>query len=325
MAAAHSNLPPCLVISGPTASGKTELAMRLADRWPIDLISVDSAQVYEGMNVGSAKPDRETLKHYPHALIDIRPPHQSYSAADFVRDASELIHQSCEEGRLPVLVGGTTLYLKALRYGLDDLPPADQHIRAELKARGEQGGWPALHLDLARVDPTLAVKIRPNDPQRIIRALELHQLTGQAPSALMSGRGPDRMPTSVFMVVTATERSSLHARINQRWSRMVELGLREEVEQLLDTWPGDAEDLGALRAVGYRQTVDHLRGHIDRAQWLKQGAAATRQLAKRQLTALRQWSGALWYDPWIVDTMGAGQLNSECFARINKQVAALLG
>ncbi|MEM7054128.1 MAG: tRNA (adenosine(37)-N6)-dimethylallyltransferase MiaA [Pseudomonadota bacterium] len=297
-----NELPPAVVISGPTAAGKTEVAIELAQLHPVDLISVDSAQVYRGMNVGTAKPDPNTLAQYPHALIDIREPEQPYSAADFVRDASDKMLQSYNNGRIPLLVGGTTLYINALRYGLDELPPADASVRAELEARARQIGWPAMHRELAEIDPLIGATIRPNDPQRIGRALEIHRLTGKRPSELMSGRGPDRMCASLFIVITAADRAVLHQRIDARWQQMIEHGLVREVEQLMAR-PGMSADSSVLRAVGYRQAIDYLNGEIGQDEFIRTGAAATRQLAKRQLTTLRQFRGALWYDPFVTDKM----------------------
>ena len=313
-------LPPAVVITGPTAAGKTAVAIELARRFPVDLISVDSAQVYRGMNVGSAKPDADTLAQFPHALIDIREPEQTYSAADFVRDAGEQMQQSRRNGRIPLLVGGTTLYIKALRYGLDELPAADPSVRAALAEQAAKRGWAAMHTELVAIDPALRNHIRRNDPQRIQRALEIHHLTGRKPSELMSGRGPDRMRNSLFIVITPADRRVLHQRIDDRWRQMVEQGLIGEVQQLLAR-SGMNADSSVLRAVGYRQTIDYLHGKIDRNELVLRGAAATRQLAKRQLTALRQFGRALWYDPFFMDTMGRNALKTNCFAHINKRVA----
>ena len=320
----HERLPPTLVIAGPTAAGKTEIAMRLADQWPAELISADSAQVYRGLDVGTAKPDVETLRHYPHALIDIREPDQAYSAADFVDDATQRIHFARQHGRIPILVGGTTLYLNALRYGLDRLPPANESIRAALSKRAADLGWKALHRELSQLDPDLGRQIGPNDPQRIQRALEIHQITGRKPSDLMTGRGEDRMPDSLFLVITCADREVLHSRINRRWEQMQALGLVDEVRGLITRFP-DFADLPAFRAVGYRQTIDYLDGRIRHVEWVAKGAAATRQLAKRQLTALRQFGRSRWYDPEFVDTMEANRLKSNGFALINKRVGEWYG
>lgn len=308
-AAAAGRLPPCLVLTGPTAAGKTAVAVALHERLPCSLISVDSAQVYRGMDVGTAKPGADELRAHPHALIDIRDPESVYSAADFVADAEESIAEAVSAGRLPVLVGGTTLYLKALRYGLDPLPKADPALRGELEAEAGRVGWPAMHGRLAAADAEAARRIRPSDPQRIVRALEIHRLTGQPPSRLWTGRGPDRMRDSLMMIVTPSDRSELHARIDRRWSTMLDAGLLDEVRDLLGR-PGLDPDDPVLRAVGYRQAVECLRGDIDRDALVHRGAAATRRLAKRQLTALRQWAGGRWYDP----------LNAATIDRIIKRV-----
>lgn len=292
----HSSLPPCIVLTGPTAAGKTALAYALYDHLPCRLISVDSAQVYRGMDVGTAKPDPAELRRYPHALIDIREPETVYSAAEFVADAEMRIAEARAAACIPVLVGGTTMYLKALRYGLDALPEADPDLRAELAARAEEMGWSAMHACLADVDAAAAERIRPSDPQRILRALEIYRITGHPPSQLWSGRGVDRMRDSLMVVVTPADRSELHGRIDRRWSVMLEAGLLDEVGALLER-PGLDRDSPVLRAVGYRQAIQCLNGEIDRATLVQRGAAATRRLAKRQLTALRQWSGGRWYDP----------------------------
>lgn len=289
-------LPACVVLAGPTAAGKTEIAMALADRFDVRLISVDSAQVYRHMNVGTAKPDPTMLERYPHALIDIRDPEQVYSAAEFVRDASSAVQDAKRDGKLPVLVGGTMMYFNALRYGLDKLPESDPAVRERLASEAEQEGWAAMHDRLASVDPEAAGKIRPSDPQRIQRALEIHALTGRPPSALWRGRGGDRLPDSLMLVVTPADRGNLHRRIEQRWGEILDSGLIEETRALVAR-PGLEVDSPVLRAVGYRQVVGHLRGEYDRDELVNRGAAATRRLAKRQLTALRQWTGGRWHDP----------------------------
>lgn len=291
-----SRLPPAMVICGPTAAGKTEIALALARALPVTLISADSVQVYRGMNVGSAKPEPAVLAEFPHALIDLRDPEETYTAADFARDAEAEMRAASAGGRLPVLVGGTAMYLRALRYGLDPLPEADPALRKQLEADAARDGWAALHRRLAELDPDSARRIRVNDPQRIQRALEV-SLTAEKPlSALQRGRGPDRMIGSVQIVVAPGERACLHQAINARWGRMLEAGLLDEVAALLRR-PGLADDAPALRAVGYRQALDCLRGRLTREEMVCRGAAATRQLAKRQLTAFRQWSGGFWYDP----------------------------
>ncbi|NKI33678.1 tRNA (adenosine(37)-N6)-dimethylallyltransferase MiaA [Wenzhouxiangella sp. XN79A] len=292
----RSAVPPCIVVTGPTAAGKTTLAFALAERFPCRLISVDSAQVYRGLDVGTAKPTAEELRAHPHDLIDIREPEDVYSAAEFVADAQRCIAGAHAAGRLPVLVGGTTMYLNALRYGLDPLPPADPALRAALTAEAERIGWAAMHARLAELDAEAARRIRASDPQRILRALEIHGLTGRPPTQLWTGRGPDRMQDSLMLIVSPADRSELHARIDRRWSTMLAQGLLDEVAALLER-PGLDPDGPVMRAVGYRQSLECLRGEYDRSTLVARGAAATRRLAKRQLTALRQWAGGRWYDP----------------------------
>jgi len=306
-------LPPAVVICGPTAAGKTEIAMALADRFDTHLISADSVQVFRGMDIGSAKPSPELLARYPHALIDIREPEEGWSAAEFARLAAAEMRVAESRARLPVIVGGTAMHLRALRYGMDRLPAADPALRERISLEAAQRGWTALHAELARLDPESGRRIRPSDPQRIQRALEICRLTGQPASGLQRGRGPDALRAAEHLVIAPAERAALHRRIDLRWQSMLEQGLLEEVERLL-TRPGLDLQSPALRAVGYRQAVDCLQGRFDVDQLPVRGAAATRQLAKRQLTAFRQWSGAMWYDP----------LNKNTIDRIIKRVAILM-
>lgn len=293
---ARGALPPCVVVTGPTAAGKTEVALALAARYRVRLISVDSVQVYRGMDIGSAKPDAETLARYPHALIDIRDPDQAYTAADFVADAESEIRRAAADGAIPVIVGGTAMYLRALRYGLDEMPRADAGFRRRIEARAREHGWAALHADLAAVDPVAARAIEPTDPQRIQRALEIQRATGRRPSEMRTGPGADRLRGSLLIVVCPADRGELHRRIARRWQRMLSAGLVEEVRRVAEAADWNP-DLPAMRAVGYRQTLDCLDGKFALAELPSRGAAATRQLAKRQITAFRQWSGGLWYDP----------------------------
>lgn len=289
-------LPSSVVICGPTAAGKTNVAIELARRMPVRLISADSAQVYRGMDIGTAKPDASTLVRFPHALIDIREPEQSYSAAEFARDAAAEIDAAHRARRLPVVVGGTAMYLRALRYGMDAMPSADPAVRARIAGDAAESGWPAMHRRLAGLDPESARRIRPNDPQRIQRALEICLVAGRPASSFHRGRGPDRLVDSLMLVIAPADRAVLHRRIERRWERMLELGLLEEVECLMRR-PGLDRDAPSMRAVGYRQAIACLAGEIVRDELPARAAAATRQLAKRQLTAFRQWTGALWYDP----------------------------
>ena len=290
-----ARLPPAVIVTGPTAAGKTALAQVLYDRFPVTLISVDSAQVYRGLDLGSAKPDAALLRRYPHELIDLRWPEQAYSAADFVDDAEAAMKNAQRAGRMPVLVGGTLLYLRALLYGLDRLPPAEPALRERLRARARRFGWATLHAELARLDPATAERIRPSDPQRIQRALEVLELTGRGLAAHHSAPRLPRFRT-LRLVVTPSDRAVLHRRISGRLSRMLEDGLIEEVRHLRQR-EGLTGAHPSMRAVGYRQVWHYLNGELDWAEMLAAATAATRQLAKRQLTGLRKFPDALWYDP----------------------------
>lgn len=300
--ATEALLPPAVVVCGPTAAGKTEIALELARVMPTRLISADSVQVYRGMDIGTAKPDAGTLERFPHALIDIRDPEETYSAAEFARDAAREMVSARQAGRLPVIVGGTALYLRALRYGLDAMPSADSALRDRLAREASEAGWPALHRQLSELDPESGRRIRPNDPQRIQRALEICLVSGRPASSFHQGRGPDRLVRSLMLVICPADRAVLHRRIERRWSRMLELGMIEEVERLMAR-PGLGPDATSMRAVGYRQAAQYLRGEFERAQLVARASAATRQLAKRQLTAFRQWTGGLWYDPLNLRTI----------------------
>jgi tRNA dimethylallyltransferase len=282
-------------LMGPTASGKTDLAVELAQRRPCEIISVDSALVYRGMDIGSAKPDAATLRRAPHHLIDIRDPAEAYSAAEFRRDALGLIESILGRGRIPLLVGGTMLYFRALEFGLAELPEADAATRAALARELEQQGLPALHQRLRAVDPDAATRIHPNDPQRILRALEVHALTGQ-PLSRLQRPVAGAFPYPLLKLALAPHgREVLRARIALRFRRMLEQGFEDEVRRL---WArGDlSEGLPALRCVGYRQMLGYLRGELDRARMEELAVTATRQLAKRQMTWLRSYPGLRWLD-----------------------------
>lgn len=292
-------LPPCLALVGPTASGKTALALEIARGWPVEIISVDSALVYRGMDIGTAKPSAAEQAQVPHHLIDIRDPREAYSAAEFARDAERLITEIRARGRYPLLVGGTMLYLKALMEGLDELPAADPEFRARLEARAEAQGWPALHAELAQVDPESAARLALRDAQRIGRALEVWHLTGQPLSTLWGRtRNADIVrPLSSAQLISLEpdDRSWLHARIDLRFEQMMAQGFLAEVQGLRAR--GDLNPaLPSMRCVGYRQAWDWLdllqhQGldvqSADPTPMIQQGQAATRQLAKRQLTWLR--------------------------------------
>ncbi|MFY2843055.1 tRNA (adenosine(37)-N6)-dimethylallyltransferase MiaA [Achromobacter ruhlandii] len=282
--------PPLVIcLAGPTAAGKSASTLALAERWPLEIINVDSATIYRGMDIGTAKPSPAEQAQVPQHLLDIRDPAQSYSAAEFRADALRLIDAIRARGRIPLLAGGTMMYYKALRDGLDDLPQADPALRAELEARAARDGWPALHAELARIDPVTAARLAPNDSQRIQRALEICQLSGQPMSALLgrqraAAAGDDHRYLTVSLEPSA--RAALHARIEQRFDAMLASGLLEEVRGLharADLHPG----LPSVRCVGYRQMWAHLDGEISLEEAREQGIAATRQLAKRQITWLR--------------------------------------
>ncbi len=294
-AAERAALPPAVLLMGPTAAGKTSLALALADRLPVALISVDSAQVYRGLHIGTAKPDRATLERYPHALIDLREPADTYSAADFLSDCRQAMLQAWAEGKLPLLVGGTTLYFRALLYGLDVMPAADPALRQALEERLRERGADDLHAELQAADPDSASRIRISDPQRLVRALEILRLSGRGPSHWQRDNRLPLLPT-LRLVVTAADRSRLHERIGRRLEQMLEQGFLAEVEQLRSD-PRLTPTHASMRAVGYRQAWELLDGRIDRIEWQQKTRAATRQLAKRQLTALRQMHTSLWYDP----------------------------
>lgn len=280
-------LPPVIMLMGPTASGKTGVAVELAQSLPVEIISVDSALVYRDMNIGTAKPDRATLQRAPHQLIDIRNPTDAYSAAAFRGDALRLMHDITERGKIPLLVGGTMLYFRALLHGLSKLPEADPAIRQELDAEIARHGITFLHRQLAALDAETAARLAPNDTQRIQRALEIYRITGQPMSTLLKQETRDTLPYHVVHIaLLPDERAVLHQRIASRFAEMLEQGLIEELMELKKRYTLHP-DLPSMRCVGYRQTWQYLEGKIDRQQLLETGIAATRQLAKRQLTWLR--------------------------------------
>jgi len=289
------SFPPAIFLMGPTASGKTALAVSLLEHFPLEIISVDSALVYRGMNIGTAKPDAATLARAPHHLLDIRDPTEAYSAAAFCQDAQRLMADIVARDKVPLLVGGTMLYFRALLQGLDDLPRADPAVRQKLEGAAMARGWPALHAELAQADPVTAARLAPNDSQRIGRALEIFQLTGKPMSALLD-RAQTALPYRVLqLALIPSDRAVLHQRIAARFDAMLAEGLIDEVRSLRRSYalqPG----LPAMRAVGYRQAWAYLDGEIDLNGLREQGIAATRQLAKRQLTWLRSWPGAVVLD-----------------------------
>ena len=292
---------PVVLLMGPTAAGKTEVAIGLRARLPLEIVSVDSVMVYRGMDIGSAKPDAATLARAPHRLIDIRDPAEAYSAAAFRADALREIETIHAAGRIPLLTGGTMLYYRALLYGLSDLPPADAGIRRRLEQEARERGWDALHRRLAGIDPVAAARIHPNDPQRIQRALEVHAITGQPLSRLQRRDGRPVLPFPLIKLALApSERRVLHRRIEQRFRQMLEQGLVEEVEALRAR--GDLDpSLPSIRAVGYRQVWELLEGRMDYTETIEKGVAATRQLAKRQFTWLRSEADLRWFDSLTPD------------------------
>ncbi len=289
-------LPPAICLMGPTACGKTELAVHLVERLPCEIVSVDSALVYRGMDIGTAKPDTATLARAPHRLLDIVEPTETYSAARFRQDALRLMAEIVAHGRIPLLVGGTMLYFKTLKEGLNALPEADPELRAEIEARATQLGWPTLHAELARLDPGTAARLKPNDSQRIERALEVCYLSGQPMSALFAEQKAEPPPYRLIEIaLVPSDRAALHARINARFKAMLDAGLVDELRHLRERYALNV-DMPSMRCVGYRQAWQFLEGEIDAAGLYETGAAATRQLAKRQLTWLRSWQGTAVFD-----------------------------
>ena len=287
---------------GPTGAGKTDLAAGLVAEFPLEIVSVDAAMVFRGMDIGTAKPDRELLARAPHHLIDVIDPAESYSAARFLADADAAIRSIESRGRTPLLVGGTMLYFRAFQSGLARLPAADPAIRERLDARAASAGWPALHAELARLDPAAASRIRPNDRQRIQRALEVIERTGRPMSAQLAEdlRGATR-GADLSLVLSPADRAALFERIARRFDAMLVQGLVAEVETLRAR--GDLHaGLPALRLIGYRQLWDHLEGATTLAEATLRAVAATRQLARRQLTWLRAEPGAEWFDPFETET-----------------------
>lgn len=283
-----SSLPPAIFLMGPTASGKTGAAVELVPQLPLELISVDSALVFRGMDIGTAKPDAATLAQAPHCLIDIIDPPDSYSAAQFRSDALAHMAEITSRGKVPLLVGGTMLYYQALQQGLSDLPQADASLRAELDAQAAALGWPAMHAELARVDPVTAARLAPNDAQRVQRALEIYRLSGEPMSVLLARQTAEPLPYRLLKIaLQPSERAVLHQRIELRFDLMLQQGLEQEVQQLRQQYPQLHLGLPSMRCVGYRQMWEYLDGDIDQATMRDKGIFATRQLAKRQLTWLR--------------------------------------
>lgn len=288
-------LPLALFLMGPTASGKTELAIRLRQKYPVEIISVDSALIYKGMNIGTAKPDAQELALAPHRLIDILDPSEAYSAADFRRDALQQMDEIVSQGKIPLLVGGTMLYYKALLEGLSPLPAADPDIRQQIEQEANEKGWDVMHQQLNDIDPVSAKRIHPNDPQRLSRALEVFRISGKSLTELTEQKG-EVLPYQVTQfAIMPKERAELHRRIELRFEKMMAEGFEDEVNALRAR--GDLHlDLPSIRCVGYRQVWEYLDGNGTLDDAIFRGICATRQLAKRQITWLRSWRDLTWLD-----------------------------
>ena len=295
----------CLM--GPTASGKTDIAVRLCKRFPFDIISVDSALVYRGMDIGTAKPDAATLKRAPHRLVDIRDPEEPYSAGEFVRDAQRAMEEILAAGRIPLLVGGTMMYFRALTHGIAEMPSADIDVRRQIDVEAEQAGWPALHAQLARIDEKTAARLKPNDSQRIQRALEVYRLSGVPLSDWHEQARAAKLESDIQYVKFALQpepREILHERIEQRLNSMINNGFLDEVNVLRER-PKLTRDASSMRSVGYRQFWTHAMGEYSLEQARYKALVATRQLAKRQITWLRSDESIKSFDPLLTDVIDA--------------------
>ena len=292
-----SALPPAIFLMGPTASGKTGLAVELYQHLPVELISVDSALVYRDMDIGTAKPDAETLAKAPHHLIDLIPPTEVYSAAQFRNDALKLMADITARGKVPLLVGGTMLYFKALQGGLSALPEANSEVRAKLDAEAAQIGWVGMHSKLAVIDPETAARLQPSDAQRIQRALEVFEISGKSMTELHQAPVNNELPYQLLKIaLLPSDRKVLHERIALRFDDMLKQGFLTEMTALLNAYPSLTPELPSMRCVGYRQALEHLAGEYDEAELRDRGIFATRQLAKRQLTWLRGMDDAFEVD-----------------------------
>ncbi len=288
--------PIALLLLGPTASGKSALSLKLAEKYPVEIISIDSALVYRGMDIGSAKPTEEELRAAPHHLINIREINEPYSAADFVTDCTRLVHEIRGRGRIPLIVGGTMLYAKALRDGIDEMPTTSPEVRAGVSEEAEKLGWPAMHEILQACDPETAARLAPNDKQRIGRALEVYRMTGKPLSSFHRREARPAFPMATVALVPE-DRKRLHELIEKRFDAMLAAGFLDEVKGLMARPDFDPES-PAMRAVGYRQAIDYLEGRRTYDEFRLAGIAATRQLAKRQLTWLRSMEDITRIDPF---------------------------
>ena len=314
-----SALPPAILLMGPTASGKTACALALARVLPVEIISVDSALVYRDMDIGTAKPSRDELAACPHHLIDIVTPEEAYSAAQFCADARRLMGEITTRGRIPLLVGGTMLYYKALREGLSELPEADPILRREIEDAAARDGWPALHAELASLDPEAAARLQPRDAQRIQRALEIVRLTGR-PLAESYARRSTTADTHRYLplALMPSDRGALHARIERRFDTMLLAGFVDEVAALREKYHLKPE-MPSMRCVGYRQALEYLDGHVSLGTFREKGIFATRQLAKRQITWQRNFR-----DNWA-ELVEVDSLAPDAEARVRALVEAGLG
>jgi tRNA dimethylallyltransferase len=287
--------PTVIFLMGPTASGKTALAIELVKRLPCDIISVDSALVYRGMDIGTAKPTAAEQAQAPHRLLDLIDPTEAYSAADFRRDALREIESIIAQGRIPLLVGGTMLYYKALLEGLSPLPAADPHIRQIIETEAAQIGWDALHQQLQNIDPVSAARIHPNDPQRLSRALEVYKISGKTLTELTQTKGEQLPYRTLQFAIAPTDRELLRQRIAERYHLMLSQGFEQEVKTLYQRGDLNA-DLPSIRCVGYRQMWEYLDGQLSYDEMVYRGIVATSQLAKRQMTWLRGWQNVTWLE-----------------------------
>ena len=301
-----------VLLLGPTASGKTALGVKLAHALDTEIISIDSALVYRSMDIGTAKPTEQEKEGIVHHLIDIRDPFESYSAADFFKDCERLIDEISQRGKLPLIVGGTMLYAKALKEGLNQMPSSDLTVRAEIEREAQALGWPAMHEKLREVDPITAQRLHPTDSQRISRALEVYRQTGKPISFYQSQQNQGSVHTFLTLGLMPVDRKLLHDRIEKRFLMMIEAGFLNEVKALMAR-PDFDRNAPSMRAVGYRQAIDYLLGETDYERFVLAGVAATRQLAKRQMTWMRSMPDILTFDPFDTDPFPVALQAIRCF------------